>query len=106
MYVDQKIQLYILMHSILSRDVWLDNVKNLRVYPVIYCQHLRHILLDDLRYVACSALIWDETAKVFWNRDNFIQNFHFGRYFVGYMVGNHILQFCWHVAVKLNFQSK
>ena len=65
MYVDQKIQLYILMHFILSRDVWLDNVKNLRVYPVIYCQHLRHILLDDVRYVACSVLIWDETAEVF-----------------------------------------
>ena len=36
--------------------------------------------------------------------DNCIQNFHLGRYIVGYMFGNHGLRLCSRVVAKLNFQ--
>ena len=38
------------------------------------------------------------------NGDNHIQNFHLGRYFVGYTFGNHVLRLRLRVAVKLNFR--
>ena len=38
------------------------------------------------------------------NRDNLIQNFHLGRYIIGYTFRNHVLRLCLRVAVKLNFR--
>ena len=38
------------------------------------------------------------------NRDNHIQNFHLGRYIVGYTFGNHVLRLRVRVAVKQNFR--
>ena len=38
------------------------------------------------------------------NGDNHIQNFHLGRYIVGYTFGNHVLRLRLRVAVKLNFR--
>ena len=38
------------------------------------------------------------------NVDNHIQNFHLGRYIVGYTFGNHVLRLRLRVAVKLNFR--
>ena len=38
------------------------------------------------------------------NGDNHIQNFHLGRYIVGYAVGNYILQLPLCVSIKLNFR--
>ena len=37
--------------------------------------------------------------------DNCIQNFHLGRYIVGYTFGNHVLLLRLRVAVKLNFRT-
>ena len=36
--------------------------------------------------------------------DNHIQNFHLGRYIVGYTLGNHVLRLHSRVAVKQNFR--
>ena len=38
------------------------------------------------------------------NGDNHIQNFHLGRYIVGYTFGNHVLRLRSRIAVKLNFR--
>ena len=38
------------------------------------------------------------------NEKNHIQNFHLGRYIVGYTFGNHVLRLRLLVAVKLNFR--
>ena len=38
------------------------------------------------------------------NGDNHIQNFHLGRYIVGYTFGNHVLRLRLHISVKLNFR--
>ena len=38
------------------------------------------------------------------NGDNHIQNFHLGRYIVGYMFGNHVLRLRLCITVKLNFR--
>ena len=45
-------------------------------------------------YVACNAPIQEETAEVHLNWDNHIQNFHMGRYIIGYTVGKHVLWIC------------
>ena len=55
-------------------------------------------------YVAFNAPIRVETAEVYLNGDNHIQNFHLGRYIVGYTFGNHVLRLRSRVAVKLNFR--
>ena len=44
-----------------------------------------------------------ETTNFIKNWDNNIQNFHLGKYIVGYTVGNHVLRLHLSVAVKLNF---
>ena len=38
------------------------------------------------------------------NRDNHIQNFHFGMYIIGYTFENHVLRLQIRVAIKLNFR--
>ena len=59
----------------------------------------------------CAALwrlvtlqFWDITAELHQNWDNHTQNFHLGRYIVGYTFGNHVLRLRLRVTVKLNFR--
>ena len=53
----------------------------------------------------CAMLLWREEKWTVGNYlgDNCIQNFHLGRYIVGYTVRNLVLRRRLRVAVKLNF---
>ena len=71
--MERNVKFRILMHLLLERDDWLDNVKNLRQYILRYTATAGNSLtslitshsLDDMRhYAACNAPIWDETAEV------------------------------------------
>ena len=50
------------------------------------------------------CLFEEKMLIVHQNGDNHIQNFHLGRYIVGYTFGNHVLRLRLRVAVKLNFR--
>ena len=53
--------------------------------------------MDDVGlYASSKASILEETTEVHLNGDNHVQNFHLGRYIVGYTVGKF-------VSLKLNF---
>ena len=45
-------------------------------------------------YEACNASISDKTLEAHWNGDNCIENFHLGRYIVGYTLGDNVLCLC------------
>ena len=55
-------------------------------------------------YAAHNAPILDEIEEALSNGDNHIQNFHLGRYFDGYTLGNNVLWLRPRIAVKLNFR--
>ena len=66
----EKYQHYILMYLLLLRDVWLDNVKNLWQYTLLYTvgnslsSLIMSLWLDDVwLYTPRNTIIWEETVE-------------------------------------------
>ena len=53
-------------------------------------------------YVACNAPIWGETAEVYKNGNNHIQNFNLWKSIAGSTLLNYVLRLGLRIAVKLN----
>ena len=81
------------------KTVWHSNsvsdffyyLKIMKNYPA--CMQIVNDLVYPLRLMQYIIIIVDRLL-IFYRQlgDNCIQNFHFGRYFVGYTVGNLVLQ--------------
>ena len=54
--------------------------------------------------MACNAKILDNNYRSALERENDIQNFHLGKFIVGYTFGNHVLRLRSRIAVKFKFR--
>ena len=89
----------------------MDNIRNFRQYLLRYTVGnsltsliKSHFLGWHAALCGFNAPIQDQTAKVHYNGDNHIQNFHLGRYVVGYTFGNHVLRLRWCI-IMWNFSA-
>ena len=75
---------------------------NIRSCQAVLCSWRRWTYRRNKVHFHC--LFQGKMLIVHKNGDSHIQNFHLGRYIVGYTFGNHVLRLRLRVAVKLNFR--